>query len=162
MEIHTMDMGIWLDVPWAVECPASSAPAVKYRCNHRQLRGGLGRKALGASELTFTSISSQVTRAWPRLAARAASKARIATLRRDSARRSYRSMAASCPVMSARMVANFCGPSRDDCTDLFSPSKTCGTPRWLTNFGCGVCSGNFARQCLNLFRQSAIGKDGQA
>jgi hypothetical protein len=37
------------------------------------------------------------------------SKARIANLRRDSARRSYRSMAGSSSC--ARIIANFCGPS---------------------------------------------------
>jgi hypothetical protein len=56
---------------------------------------------------------------------RAKSKARMADLRRESARRSYRSKAASCPVMSARMVANFCGPSGDDCTDPSRLVKSC-------------------------------------
>jgi hypothetical protein len=55
-----------------------------------------------ASQLTFISISSQVTRVAP-ARARAASKAQIPDLRRDSARRSYRSMAVTC--RSERTVA---------------------------------------------------------
>ncbi len=55
-----------------------------------------------ASQLTFISMSSQVTYVAP-ARARAASKAQIPDLRRDSARRSYRSMAVSC--RSERTVA---------------------------------------------------------
>ena len=43
---------------------------------------------------------------------RASSKARIANLRRDRARRSYRSSASNCLASCDRIVANFCGPSR--------------------------------------------------
>jgi hypothetical protein len=43
---------------------------------------------------------------------RAVSKARIANLRRDNARRSQRSMTASWCAMSERIDSNFWGPSR--------------------------------------------------
>src|SRR5262249_24165177 len=36
------------------------------------------------------------------------------------------------------------------------------SPCYLMNLGGGAFSGNFTGQCLNIFRQSAIGKDGQA
>jgi hypothetical protein len=36
------------------------------------------------------------------------------------------------------------------------------SPRQLKNLRNGACSGNVPREWLNFFRQSGIGKDGQA
>jgi hypothetical protein len=58
---------------------------------------------------------------------RAKSKARIANLRRESARRSYRSMADSCRTSSDRIVANFCGPCGVEVTNATTaPNGTSG------------------------------------
>jgi hypothetical protein len=74
---------------------------------------------------------------------RASSKARMANLRRDKARRSYRSMASNCLASCNRIVANLAGPS---CAVVrnFSIKSGSGTSAGLDVRSCLMTS-NFSR-----------------
>src|SRR5262252_7184432 len=69
----------------------------------------VARKTLGERQLTYTT-SRRICQRVVAVRARAASKARMANLRRDSARRSYRSIASNFFASPDRMVASLSGP----------------------------------------------------
>src|SRR5215471_454213 len=69
----------------------------------------VARKTLGERQLTYTT-SRRICPRVVAVRARAASKARMANLRRDSARRSYRSIASNFFASPDRMVASLSGP----------------------------------------------------